>query len=461
MVAPHDPPEWLATAAVAEAAGTSEDDIREWQRLGLLHGASGRHPLDDVERARLIAYARRRGVAPSEIAAVSRRRGDVLGQFVAFITDGTARLGHTRDQTAAASGFDGALLERLRVAAGLGDQVRDFDDDIGALRSMRAALDHGLPEDALVQLVRVFADAMRRAAEAEAHAFHHYVYERLRAEGLSGADLMAATNRSREDLQRLAPPVLMYFHTKAFQRALRDDFVVHVTEASELPSGAAGTLTMTILFADLSGFTPLAESMGDAAAATVVERFSHLVRAVLAEHTGTLVKQIGDAFMLAFADQADAIACALDIHDAIDDEAPFPAVRIGGHHGSLLYRDGDYLGTTVNIAARVAALAVRHQTLVTSELRDAAGLPLEGRDLDVERVGPTALKGISTDVTLYAVRRRRTRPDRVVDPVCHMVLEATAAAAVVQWRGDELSFCSSTCAERFFADPDAYAAAPR
>src|SRR5438876_4638993 len=88
-------------------------------------------------------------------------------------------------------------------------------------------------------------------------------------------------------------------------------------------------LLMAIVFIDLSSFTPLAEAMGDVAAAGVLERFSRIVRNSVGAWSGRIVKQIGDAFMLVFPDARSAVACALEIESRASKEPQFPAVRAG------------------------------------------------------------------------------------------------------------------------------------
>lgn len=449
----------LTTVELADAVGADEDAVQAWRQLGLLAGHDGHHPLEDLERARLIVHAQRRDISAEDIAAASRHQGDLLGQFVELIARGAPRVGHPVERIAAETGLEPELAERLRVAAGLADQHQVFDDDIEAMRSVRAALSAGLPHEALLQLLRVYTDSLGRVAEAESRLFHYYVHERLRATGLHGDELTAATNTYSEPLLQLATPVLLYFHHKAFQRALRDDFILHVTQGAIDPEAPPGEMVATMVFADLSGFTPLAHTMGDNEAARVVERFSHLVRNELARHTGSLVKQIGDAFMLAFLDPTHAVDYALDVREVVTAEPQFPAVRIGAHHGRLLYREGDYIGTTVNIAARVAALAESEQVLITDDLRNAARLAERRPDIDVTALGATSLKGIAGDFELYSLHRASQPRSRVADPVCHMLLTPESAAAAVRWDGHELYFCSSACAERFFAEPSLYVAA--
>jgi class 3 adenylate cyclase len=101
----------------------------------------------------------------------------------------------------------------------------------------------------------------------------------------------------------------------------------------------------------------------------ILERFSTIVREATSGWDGRLVKQIGDAFMLIFPEPRSAVACALEIATQAAGEPQFPAVRGGIHWGSVLYRDGDYVGSNVNIASRLATEADRHQILVTGDVR--------------------------------------------------------------------------------------------
>jgi adenylate cyclase len=218
-----------------------------------------------------------------------------------------------------------------------------------------------------------------------------------------------------------------------------------------------GKIETTILFVDLSGFTPLTEAMGDAAAAGLMERFSELVRDAARRSHGTVVKQIGDEFMLAFPDPSLAVSCGLEIETTTSAEPQFPAVRIGAHTGAALYREGDYVGATVNVAARVAAEAERHQFLVTATVRPAA----EGtRGIDVLSVGARELKGLAGRLELFEVSRRVARAERTIDPVCLMELDPSAAAARLAWQGSDLRFCSDDCLRLFVATPDRYRLPP-
>src|SRR5207244_11167236 len=118
----------------------------------------------------------------------------------------------------------------------------------------------------------------------------------------------------------------------------------------------------------------LTEAMGAAVAARVVERFSEMVREAAFECDGQVLKQIGDEFMLVFPTPAAAVAFGVGIRATTAAEPRFPALRIGAHAGSVLYREGDYVGANVNLADRVTSEAKRHQFLVTEVVMDAGPL---------------------------------------------------------------------------------------
>jgi adenylate cyclase len=393
----------LDEAAVAAAARIAIDDVRRWAAAGLLDGSGDRHPPLDVERCRLIAYAEGRGLTTEDILLAAKTQGDVVGYFTDLIVGTAARFGRPPDDVALEVGLDPGTLDRIWAASGLGDQDDAYPEDVQALAWIVFARAAGIPDDALIQLVRVYADALGRVAEAEDRMFHYYVHERLLREGLTGQELVSATSAVSQQVMALVEPAILYFHHKAFQRALRDDMVLHLTEATAAPGESVGRADATILFVDLSGFTTMTETLGDDAAARAVDRFSDLVRQRAGKAGGRIVKQIGDEFMLAFHDPTPAVRFAIDVNWMVAADDELVAVRIGAHHGPLLHREGDYIGSTVNLAARIAGVAGANQIVVTKTLADA----VTDDSISFEAIGARSLKGISGEVHLLEVATRR------------------------------------------------------
>jgi class 3 adenylate cyclase len=343
------------------------------------------------------------------------------------------------------------------LAAQQGESLRE--EDIEAFRAFKSYADAGLPAEALAEGTRVFADSLARVAEMESKLFHFYVHERLKAQGLAGDELLNATDAAGERARPLLEPTILYFHRKAWEKSIREDLVMHMAEEAGLtpPSEAPGELTRAVMFVDIASFTPMTEAMGDIQAAQVLERFSTIVREATDAWHGRLVKQIGDAFMLVFPDARSAVACTLEIEARAAKEPQFPAVRAGIHWGSLLYREGDYVGSNVNIASRLANEADRHQILVTPEVRqEARDLP----EVEFVRLGQRRLKGLSGSFELFEVRAAgSSESERVVDPVCGTELGPPEVAATLQLEGAQRAFCSEACLRRFVSSPQAYAGA--
>ncbi len=137
------------------------------------------------------------------------------------------------------------------------------------------------------------------------------------------------------------------------------------------------------------------------------------------------------------------------------EEPQFPAVRSGVHFGSVLYRDGDYVGSNVNIASRVAAEAQRHQVLVTAAVRNEAK---ELSAVEFVRLGKRRLKGLAEEVEMFEARASGAEGrEKVIDPVCGMELGPGEAAANLTLDGRERAFCSDDCLRRFVSSPEKYA----
>ena len=442
--------ELLTIDELSRSTGEPADELRRWHGLGLLllqtDTDDGR---PQESRVRLIQFARRHGFPPERIAAALGEQPDLLSFFEQQLSVPSGRE-RTLNEAVAEAGVDAELARRVRHAAGLDEQTVLYDEDVDSLRRMAIAIQAGLPLDALQQLVRVYADSLGRVAEAENRLFHLHVHEQFRAQGLRGPALLDATHQVSEPLLELVQPTIAYFHQKAWERASLEDMLLHLVEDVSAPTDVRGQMVCTVMFIDLVNFTPLTLVMGDAVAAEVVDRFQNIVRACVDRAGGRVVKQIGDAFMIVFNDAAGAIACGIDLEGAVAQESQFPGVHIGAHTGPLLYREGDYLGNTVNVAARVAAEAGPHQVLVSAMVRDAAG-----KDLGVEylRLGTRKLKGIADPVEVFEVRDGRVRAERLVDPVCGMEITPGDEHARLVWEGHEFSFCSADCLRRFTDDP--------
>jgi class 3 adenylate cyclase len=183
-----------------------------------------------------------------------------------------------------------------------------------------------------------------------------------------------------------------------------------VTETIVAGEGLA-VRRLALLFTDLQGSTALYERIGDMKAFDLVRlHFGHL-RECISRNSGALVKTIGDAVMASFVDPLDALRAALDMRAQIarfnaDAGGDLIGLKIGLHAGACLavtLNDRlDYFGQTVNIAARVQALAGAGEIVVTDYVLSLPGAAELVADLEVER-SAVQLKGIAEDVAVHSL----------------------------------------------------------
>lgn len=212
------------------------------------------------------------------------------------------------------------------------------------------------------------------------------------------------------------------------------------------------TFERTIAFVDLAGFTALTDAHGDDAALEVVDTLSALAALACGDANTELVKTIGDAVMLAAPAPEAGLDAVARLFEAAYERDGFPEPRAGVHHGPVVERAGDYFGSTVNLAARVAGRAGSGQALITAPLVAAAA----DADLDVVALGHHQLRNVLDPVALWAVELCATQVDVSVDPVCRMRLSCQAAIGRVRHEGVEHRFCSLDCVAAFAAAPERY-----
>ena len=256
-------------------------------------------------------------------------------------------------------------------------------------------LDAGLPLVAFLQLVRVYGLALAQMADAEVKLFHLFVHEPMIRDGAPVLDIAEELSDLASELLPLAGPIMDSMHQRLLQHFLAQDVVGHLELVSD--DEDLGRMRVAIAFADLAGYTRLTEEVGEEEALGVVERFVELVGETLPDDA-RVIKTIGDEVMVVGTDPAGLVDWAVGLV-TLSTERPLP--RIGLHFGSALYRDGDYYGRAVNLAARVGARATGGEVLVTREVREAAG-----RNLSFQPIGEVKLKGfdVATELFLAGVR---------------------------------------------------------
>lgn len=163
---------------------------------------------------------------------------------------------------------------------------------------------------------------------------------------------------------------------------------------------------VVILFSDIEESTALNEEIGDRAWVKLIGSHDKLVKRLVEQREGHVVKSQGDGFMIAFPQAEHAVRCGIDIQNALLKDGKRKRhheirVRIGIHMGRSVRRGDDLFGRNVAMAARVAGQADGGEILVSETVYDAVS---DCDDITVADQREAQLKGFAGTHTLYSVR---------------------------------------------------------
>jgi adenylate cyclase len=167
------------------------------------------------------------------------------------------------------------------------------------------------------------------------------------------------------------------------------------------PEAAAGL--RTILFTDVESHTAMMQRLGDVAGRAILREHEEITRGVLRQFGGVEVKAMGDGFMATFGSVIGAVQCAIELQRAFarrNATAAEPVlIRVGLNAGEPIAEDGDYFGSAVILAARIAAQGGGGEivaSLAVRELCAGKGIPFSDR-------GDVVLRGFEDPVRVYEV----------------------------------------------------------
>jgi len=382
----------------AERSGVPASTLKRWAGQGVIPVDGDRWTVTAAAQARVVARMRERGHSLGSLRRAVRE-GRLAFGFVEELFPSIART-ISLDEAARRSGLEPELIERLMALLGtpLSEEHELTEQDIEAMAGLARVLEAGFPLVALLQLVRVYARALRSIADAEVRLFHLYVHEPLIREGVDAFEMAEEMEGLAGDLMPLTTPLMEYVHTRYLRFYIEQDVVGHM-EAEFVEEGGIGRVSMAFCFIDLTGFTRYTEEEGDEEALDLVERFVETVEATLPAEA-TIVKTIGDEVMIVSPDPTTLTEWAVGFLGLFQER---PQPRVGIHFGKAVYRDGDYFGTDVNLSHRVVARALGGEVVVTRSVVDAIG---SSDYLEFDEIGETELKGFPQPAELFSARPR-------------------------------------------------------
>jgi len=198
----------------------------------------------------------------------------------------------------------------------------------------------------------------------------------------------------------------------------------------EEPAPEAERKYVTVLFSDLSGYTPLSERLDPEEVREIMSRIFGEIAQVVAKYEGFIERFFGDEVMVLFGvprahedDPIRAIRAAKEIHKLVEGMSPHYEAKIGqrlamhtGINTGLLITGDEYIGKerhgltgdTVNLASRLTQLAQATEILVGPDTYSQAE-----RYFTFQALEPAEVKGKAEAVQIYKVLSPREQPTRI------------------------------------------------
>jgi adenylate cyclase len=164
----------------------------------------------------------------------------------------------------------------------------------------------------------------------------------------------------------------------------------------------------TFVFVDLSGFTNYTAANGDDAAGRILGSFRALTREVASDRGVRIAKWLGDGCMVVAVDEADGVRFALELEERSQELCAPLSLRVGMATGyALLFEGDDYIGSAVNMAARLCDAAEGTAVLIPT-----MGLERLPEGVSATPHGAVELAGFPGPIEVYELRGTPRPPDR-------------------------------------------------
>ena len=270
------------------------------------------------------------------------------------------------------------------------DDVAFTKADVDALKVTEALINLGfIDRDSEESFIRTVGRTFARLAEWQVRGIL-----RPALEGESGT-VSARELKQVSEILRLGSKVQDYVWRRHLVGAASRMVLQHSVDTDSEPACAG--------FVDIVGYTTRSRSMTSDELATLVERFESVVTDLITEHSGRVVKTIGDEIFFVVDDPREASWLGVELTEQHVHDDSFPNVRVGMAYGDLLYRLGDVFGPVVNMASRLTSVARPGRAVVDKRF---AELAKDEPGIRLRRMPRTRIKGFET-VEPWALKRER------------------------------------------------------
>ena len=387
--------ERIGLDALARASGIDLELTRRLASSRIVPpDAEGLFGATDITKMRLMRSLLEAGFSLEQLLEASAA-GTLDLQYIDLLmprTPALVEMGQDPDPTE----YEGGL-EAIRVL--LGSEIEQGsirEDDLALLRLVRRALELGAPMEHIMRALRATALSAQHIVALQ----REFVDEVLLAPAMertgSPAAALAETAEARREFRMLGFELVGLL----MERFADEAVFRNIADLTELTLRRSGVECLeddqTVVFVDVSNYTRLSREAGDQEAAKQAALLTDTAQTSARHHGGRLVKSLGDAALVHFPTATPALEFALDMVSNAEKRGLW-TLHAGVNSGPMLRRDGDYFGSAVNIASRVADAANAGEVVVTQRVVEA----WRGEAVRFHSLGRVPVKNVDEPVELF------------------------------------------------------------
>lgn len=394
-------PRTLTLTGLAEETESDPGLLERLADIGVITpDTDGLYTAGDIIRVEAVKSFLEAGVSIEKIGEAIERQLFTFEYLDRFHPEPSPRSNLTLGEFGDTMTLDADVMKSIYLAMGLPEPSPDTrmtaEEESLLQRFVQVWASGG--EDALIRAARLVGEPARLLSEG---------WTRLYVEKISPQHTVGPMDarigmivETTEKAALLAPVMFQWLLQTHLRRAI-DRANIEGLEETMNEHGLSVPLPDTvpaIVFVDISGYTKMTELEGDTQAVRTSDVIRERSQRAGQRHGGKLVKLLGDGAMLYFDHVTEAVKAVIELVEALSSEG-IPA-HAGVHAGSLVEHDGDYYGSTVNLASRIAAQASAGQVLVSRIVVEESDAAFSFRPLEL-----VELKGIDEPVLIYEASR--------------------------------------------------------
>jgi len=186
---------------------------------------------------------------------------------------------------------------------------------------------------------------------------------------------------------------------------------------------------LTVMFIDMVGYTSTTQDLNREQLSELISTFDRICIPIFHHYHGSVLKKIGDAYLITFRSATDAVLCGIALQKEFTHEPV--KIRVAIHTGEVVHRENDIYGHTVNTAARIEGVAEAGEIVFSETVFHA----MNKNEIQYVHLGLKRLKGIKHPVRLFRVltrddlkkKQRRQTAQRIRGFILWIFLLALAA----------------------------------